>query len=72
MWNVGRHLFHVPHAPRPSPCPPMTASAPAAGECPFCGAELQPAPVLIKYEIDGDERQFVECPGCDEPVRPDQ
>lgn len=42
-----------------------------AGRCPLCGAELRLVSVLIEYESDGELRQFVECPKCGEPVRPD-
>lgn len=39
--------------------------------CLFCGAELQSAPVLIMCQINGEDRKFVECPKCGEPVQPE-
>lgn len=50
----------------------MTESIVDAGRCPLCGAKLHLASVLIEYESDGEERQFVECPERGEPVRPER
>lgn len=40
------------------------------GTCPFCGAEISGAAVLVEYEVDIEMRCYAECTECEIPVRP--
>lgn len=46
----------------------MADAIPGHGHCPFCESSLDDGTILITYEVDGEQRAFVECPDCKQPV----
>lgn len=40
------------------------------GTCPQCNTQIPVRNVLIRYETDGSDACYAECPGCDDPVHP--
>ena len=53
------------------PSVPMANENRTLGVCPYCESTLPVDAALIEYESDGEQRVFVECYSCYEPVRPE-
>ncbi|WP_455349889.1 DUF7837 family putative zinc-binding protein [Halobiforma nitratireducens] len=48
----------------------MPPSPSQLGTCPLCGSSISSDAIILKYEVNGEERLYAECDECNEPVHP--